>query len=194
MRFATLTEATMDEAQARVAAAIAGGPRGGDPTRGPFNLWLRAPELAERMQLVGVYVRYETHLPRRLVELAICMVAVEWGAAYEWYAHAPLALEAGLDVEVLRALRERRTPLAAGEAERAVLAFCGELHRDRRVSDATLAEATRLFGEAGIAELVVTSGYYVAVSMTLNVAEVPLPEGAAPFSLPGEGSGSDPSR
>lgn len=182
-RFAKLTEATMDARQREVVASIAG-TRGGDGTRGPFNLWLRAPELADRMQRVGAYVRYGAGLPQRLVELAICCVAVEWGAAYEWHAHAPLAVEAGLDPAILAALRDRRESEGAPEEEAAVLAFCGELHRARRVSDTTLARAKALFGEAGVAELVVASGYYVAVAMTLNVAEVPLPEGAEPFAIP----------
>jgi 4-carboxymuconolactone decarboxylase len=183
-RFAKLTEATMTEAQRRVASHIAG-TRGGDGARGPFNFWLRAPELADRMQRVGAYVRYEAGLPQRLIELVICFGAVEWGAAYEWHAHAPLAVKAGLDPKILAALAARRMPEQAPEEEAAVLAFCAELHRERRVSDASFARIRDLFGEAGLAELTIAAGYYVAVAMTLNVAEVELPAGAVPFGLPG---------
>ena len=35
-------------------------------------------------------------------------------------------------------------------------------------------------GEQGVVELIAVSGYYDLVSMTLNVAEVPLPDGVAP--------------
>ena len=34
-----------------------------------------------------------------------------------------------------------------------------------------------LFGEQGVIDLVGVSGYYTAVSMTLNVAQVPVPDG-----------------
>jgi 4-carboxymuconolactone decarboxylase len=183
MRFPTLTPETMDERQREIAARIAGR-RGGTGLQGPFNLWLRAPELCDRLQRVGQYVRYETATPRRLVELAICAVAVEWGARYEWYAHARFALEAGLDRAVLVALRDGRD-VAEPEEAAAVLAFCRELHRERRVCDATFARAKALFGEEGVAQLVAASGYYVAVSMALNVSEVPLPEGVEPFAIPG---------
>ncbi len=183
MRFATLTPETMDERQRDIAARIAGR-RGGTGRRGPFNLWLRAPELCDRLQRVGQYVRYEATLPQRLVELAICAVAVEWGAKHEWYAHARFAVEAGLDRTILEAVRDRRE-VSDPEEEATVLAFCRELHRDRRVSDGTFARAQALFGEAGVAEIVGASGCYVAVSMALNVAEVPLREGVAPFAIPG---------
>lgn len=183
MRFATLTPETMDERQREVAARIAGR-RGGTGLQGPFNLWLRAPELCDRLQRVGHYVRYETALPRRLVELAICVVAVEWGARYEWHAHARFALDAGLDRAVLEAVRDGRA-MTEPEDAAAVLAFCRELHRERRVRDATFARAKALLGEAGIAELVAASGYYAAVSMALNVAEVPLPDGVEAFAIPG---------
>ncbi len=156
MRFPMLTAEAMDGRQRDIAARIAGR-RGGTGLQGPFNLWLRAPELCDRFQRVGQYVRYEAALPQRLVELAICVVAVEWGARYEWYAHARFALDAGLDRAVLDAVRDRRD-VAEPEEEAAVLAFCRELHRDRRVSDATFARAKALFGEAGVAELVGASG------------------------------------
>ncbi len=175
----------MTPAQRDVAARIAGS-RGGDGARGPFGLWLRVPELADRLQRVGAFVRYETALPSRLIELAICVCAAAWRSAYEWHAHAVLAVEAGLDPAILAALRDGRDAEDAPAEEAAVIAFCTELHRDRAVSDGTFARALDLFGEAGVTELVATSGYYVAVSMSLNVAQVKLPPGAEAFAMPAQ--------
>jgi 4-carboxymuconolactone decarboxylase len=53
--------------------------------------------------------------------------------------------------------------------------FCTELHKTKQVSDATYAATKARFGERGIIDLIAVSGYYVAVAMTLNVAQVPLP-------------------
>ena len=83
-RFALLDEATMTDAQRKARDAIASGPRGA--VRGPFNALLRSPELADRAQKLGEYVRYNTSLPARLSELAILVVARYWTAQYEWYA------------------------------------------------------------------------------------------------------------
>ena len=180
-RFPTLTADTMSAEQAAVAHSIAG-TRGGDGVRGPFNMWLRVPVLADRMQKVGAYIRYEAALPQKLVELAICITAREWNAAYEWYAHAILAKQEGLAPAILTAIAARQRPAAMDAAETAIYDFCMELHADRKVTDARFAAVSALFGEAGVTELTATCGYYVAVAMTLNVSEVALPDGGVPFA------------
>ena len=58
---------------------------------------MRSPDLGNRLQNVGAYIRYKTSLPLRLNEFAILITAREWTSQYEWYAHYPLALKAGLD-------------------------------------------------------------------------------------------------
>ena len=174
----------MTAAQRSVAEAIMSGPRGG--MRGPFNTWLRSPELADRLQKVGEYVRYNTSLDKRLNEMAICMTAQHWGSQYEWYAHAPLALKAGLDPAVLKAIGEGRKPDNMKEDEAVVWEFTTQLRRDHHVDDAIYARAMEKFGEKGIVDLIAVNGYYDVVSMTLNVARVSPPAGEVmPFKQAG---------
>src|SRR6202046_4922658 len=98
-RMPEMTREQMTPAQRSVAEAIMSGPRG--RTSGPFNAWLRSPELADRLQKVGEYVRFNTSLDKRLNEMAIIMTAQYWGSQYEWFAHAPLAIKAGLDPDIV---------------------------------------------------------------------------------------------
>ena len=72
-RMAPIPLDKMSPAQRSVAEAIMSGPRGG--MRGPFNAWLRSPELADRLQKVGEYVRFNSSLDRRVNEMAIIMTA-----------------------------------------------------------------------------------------------------------------------
>ena len=174
-RFPPLSPDEMTPAQRSVAEAIQSGPRGG--LRGPFQAWLRSPEVADRLQKLGEYLRFSSSAPRRLNELAILITARAWDAQFEWYAHHRLALEAGLDPAVAAAIAEGRRPDAMLADEAVVYDFCTELRATRRVSDATLAAAMALLGEAGVIDLIAVSGYYDIVSMTLNVAEVRLPDG-----------------
>jgi 4-carboxymuconolactone decarboxylase len=174
-RFPPLEPDAMTAAQRAVAEAIVSGPRGG--LRGPFQAWLRSPVLADRLQKVGEYLRFSSTAPRRLNELAILITARAWNAQFEWWAHHRLALEAGLDPAVAADLAEGRRPAAMQADEAVVYDFCTELRATRRVSDATLAAAIALLGEAGVIDLIAVSGYYDIVSMTLNVAEVALPDG-----------------
>jgi 4-carboxymuconolactone decarboxylase len=184
-RYPPLTPEQMTPEQQKVAEAIASGPRGG--LRGPFQAWLRSPEFANRMQKVGEYLRFESRVPRRLNELAILITARAWDAQYEWYAHHRLALDAGLEPAVAADIAAGRRPASMQDDEAVVYDFCTELRATHAVSDATLARAVALLGEDGVIDLIGVSGYYDVVSMTLNVAQVPLPDGVpAPLKpLPG---------
>ena len=52
-----------------------------------------------------------------------------------------------------------------------------------RVSEVTYRQAVEAITKAGVVDLIGVVGYYGLVSMTLNVFEVPLPEGESePFS------------
>lgn len=167
----------MTEAQQRVYQAIAGGPRGG--VRGPFNALLRSPELADRVQKVGEYLRFDSSLPPRLNELAILVNARFWGSKYEWYAHRPLAEKSGLAPAIADDLARSVRPSGMQPDETVVYDFCTALHTTHAVDDAIFARAVAVLGERGVMDLIGVSGYYTLVSMVLNVAEVPLPAGAA---------------
>ena len=114
-RFPPLSPDAMTDAQRAVAEAIVAGPRGG--LRGPFQAWLRSPELAQRLQKVGEYLRFESSVPRRLNELAILITARAWDAQFEWFAHHRLALEAGLDAAIGADIAEGRRPTGLGSHE-----------------------------------------------------------------------------
>lgn len=179
-RFPDLKPEEMTPVQRQVADAIKSGPRGS--IRGPFNAWLRSPELADRLQKVGEHIRYRSSLPPRLNEFAILITAGHWNAKFEWYAHYPLAIRGGLKPEVAADLAQGRRPAGMAPDEAAIYDFCIELRRDRKVSDATYAAVQKLFGDQGVVDLIAVNGYYDLVSMTLNVAEVTTPpDGALPL-------------
>ncbi len=183
-----MPEMTLDQmtpAQRSIAEAIINGPRG--RMSGPFNTWLRSPLLADRLQKVGEYVRFNTSLDKRINEMAILMTAQAWGAQYEWYAHAPLAIKAGLDPAVVKAIGAGHKPDNMKDDEAIVWEFSTQLRRDHSVDDAIYAKALEKFGEQGIVDLIAVNGYYDVVSMTLNVAHVrPPAEAEMPFKQAGQ--------
>src|SRR3982074_1043317 len=183
-RMAEIPLDKMTSAQRAVADAIMSGPRKG--IGGPFNAWLRSPVLADRLQKVGEYIRFDTSLDKRINEMAIIMTAQHWGSQYEWYAHAPLAIKAGLDPAIVAAIGAGNKPDKMKEDEAIVWEFTTQLRRDHGVDGASYAKALDKFGENGIMDLVAVNGYYDVVSMTLNVARVAPPAGeAVPFKQAG---------
>lgn len=176
--FKKLAESELSPEQLKVYRDVAGGPRGG--VRGPFNALLRSPELCDRVQKVGEYLRYNSSLPARLNEFAILITARHWDAQYEWHAHHVHAMKGGLKPEVAADLAQGKRPANMQDDEALVYDFCSELHRDKQVSEKTLAAALKKFGERGVVDLIGVSGYYTLVSMILNVDQHPLPEGTPP--------------
>jgi 4-carboxymuconolactone decarboxylase len=166
--------------QRRVYDAILTSPRG--RVEGPLRIWLRSPELAERAQNLGAFCRFGTSLPARLSELAILITGAHWKAGFEWWAHAPIALRAGLEQPIIDALRSGEAPRFINSDEAAVYAFTSELLTTRRVSDATYKRAVDEFGTKTVVELVGILGYYSLISMTIVAFEVALPAAEAdPF-------------
>ena len=161
--------------QKRVADEIVSGPRGG--LRGPFQAWLRSPGMADPAQKLGEYVRFGSSLPRDLSEIAIIMAGKHWRAGYEFWAHARLAKEAGLDESIIEAIRTGATPPFRRDSERVLYDLVTEFYAANRLSDTTYQRAVDAFGENGLMDVIAAVGYYGLVSMTLNVFEVALPEG-----------------
>lgn len=175
-RFPTLTPETMTDEQRAVAEAIQSGPRGAG-LRGPFNALLRSPQLCDLVQRVGAYVRFGSSIPAPLNELAICMAGRKWGAQYEFYAHRRLGIDAGLNPTLLDAVAQGQRPAEMSPDETLVYDFVSELLSTGQVSDGCYGAVQERFGDRGVIDLVGAVGYYSLVSMVLNVARVPLPEG-----------------
>jgi 4-carboxymuconolactone decarboxylase len=177
-RMGHIAPATMTEAQRKAAAELAAGPRG--EVRGPFNVLLRSPELMSPLQKVGEYLRFRCQLDRRIAEMATLIAARHWTQNYEWSAHHPLALKAGLKPEVAQAIAEGRRPTGMAQDEEIVYDALTEALNNKSVSDATYERAVKHFGEQNLVDLMAIAGYYALLAMLLNVARTPLPEGKQP--------------
>jgi 4-carboxymuconolactone decarboxylase len=183
-RLPRLNEDELSSEQKQVFDRIKSGPRG--KVEGPLRVWLYSPELAERAQALGAFCRYSTKLEPRLSELAIAIMGAHWRAAYEWQAHAPIGIAAGLSPDVLEAIRTGATPEFVKADEAALYAFATELLATREVSPATFATAKRLFGDRGVVDLVGILGYYSLISLTIKAFEVDgIPGAADPFGKDG---------
>jgi 4-carboxymuconolactone decarboxylase len=147
---------------------------------GPFNAWVHAPGAGARLSALGATLRFETSIERRLLELAIIVVAAHWKAEFEWWAHARMAREHGVAGAIIAAVGRGETPLFEADDERLVYTVARQLVVDGRVDDATFASAVELLDHRGAVELVSLCGYYTLVSFTLNAFAVPLPPGVPP--------------
>lgn len=181
-RMAPLAREKMTDAQRKAADELTAGPRGG--VKGPFIPLLRSPQLMDRLQKVGEYLRFKSSLEPRLNEFLMCVVSREWTQQFEWFVHVPLALKAGVKRETLESLSEGRRPVAMADDEALGYDLWEELVRTKGVSQATYSRAVERFGEAGIIDLLGLVGYFITVSMVMNVAHTPPTADASVKPLP----------
>jgi 4-carboxymuconolactone decarboxylase len=165
--------ATLTADQRRAIDQLAAGPRGG--LIAPFVPLLRTPELMTRLQLVGEYLRFESGLPAHLTELVILIVARRWHQDFEWGHHAPLARAAGLEEDVIAAVRDGGEITGPADV-RAVWRLVNELEDHRAVSDSVFDAAMSAVGDTGVVEVIATVGYYTTLAMTMNAARTPVPD------------------
>lgn len=176
MRLPALTAMTprQQEISDRIASR-----RGG--TRGPFLVWLRSPELCEKVEALGAYCRFESSLHPRLRELSLLIAARHFDAQYSWNAHVGKAAELGVSVASLKALAAREEPSFAGRDEQVLYQFSTEILRDHFVSDSTFALALAEFGEQGLVDVIGSLGNFSMLAMLLNTFQVDLQAVQPPF-------------
>jgi len=163
-------ESELTDAQRIVWDAAIAGRRGRVPA--PLTAWLASPELADRAQRLGEFVRYQTSLPPRLSELAILVTARHWKAQYEWFVHKTEALKAGVEPDTIDAIAHRRPPAFTRESDELVYQFTRSVHQNHEVDADLYHRAVAALGERAVVELIGIIGYYSLVAMTLNVFEI----------------------
>jgi 4-carboxymuconolactone decarboxylase len=167
----------MSEAQKQVVADLTE-TRG--ELRGPFTAIIHSPKLADRMQHLGAFIRYDCSLDLRINRIVSLLVARHWSAQYEWWVAIPFALKAGVKQSIIDAIADNRRPENMAEDEELAYAFVSELLNHKSVSDATYARAEAGFGKTGVIDLLGVAGYYTMQAMIMNVVRTPLPPGEAP--------------
>jgi 4-carboxymuconolactone decarboxylase len=175
-RFRPLSYAELTPEQRAFAdKEIAGGRK---PETGPFNIYLRSPEMAELSRPLSDYLRFKAPTPRKLKEIAVMLTARYWGGQYVWYSHRQQALDAGLSPAFVTAMAAGERPANMAADEATMYDFTTQLLTTRQVSDANFNAMTALVGERGIIELVALMGQYTGLTMLFVVDRYPVPAGA----------------
>src|SRR4051812_27031687 len=77
---------------------------------GPFNAFLYAPEIGSRLADLGTALLTRTSVPRRTLEMMVITVGAHWKSEFEWYAHARMARESGLEDRIIDAIAAGADP------------------------------------------------------------------------------------
>jgi 4-carboxymuconolactone decarboxylase len=174
-RMGPLPEASMSAEQRKVAAALIAGPRG--RVAGPFIAMLRSPVFMDRAQSLGAYLRYDSVIEPRLSELTILLTSHYWQQNFEFTAHKPIALKAGVAQSTIDSILDGQTFDRLPKDEALLFEAVETIFWDKSFDDNLYAQLVAEFGENGVIDLLGIIGYYSMLAMILNVTRTALPDG-----------------
>ena len=139
---------------------------------GPWKALLLSPELAYRTMHLGSFVRFESSLEKKLIELTALVTARELDCKHEWAAHVNHAQKAGIPLATIRAVHQKKGVEHFSTEDAQLVSFVREMLHSHRVSEPTFQAIYGRFGEKGMVELAATVGYYAMLACTLNTFDV----------------------
>jgi len=152
------------------------------PLPGPFGPWLLIPEIGQHLCELGHALRYQSQFSRAVMEIGILVTARYWRSNFEWYAHAPMAREAGITEAQIKRIKQGERPLFQEAAQQIAFDAATELVEARALSERTFNRLQLELGEEGSINFVALIGYYLGVSAMLNAFDIPIPAQAeTPF-------------
>ena len=138
---------------------------------GPYVPLLHHPHLAELIERLGSYLKFDGTLPRDLYQFVVLAFAHRVGAEFEWRDHVEHARQAGVPEAAIDALQAGGTlPEPYGTLLEVVTATIGHQDLPEDVQDRLVADV----GTTGLIEVVVLCGFYDLIAMVNTAFDVPL--------------------
>jgi 4-carboxymuconolactone decarboxylase len=151
----------------------------GDPPA-LYRALAHAPNLLEPYSVLASALRFDALAPRALRELLILRIALLTRSEYEWTQHRRMGREAGLDDELVLALREWRSSSCFEPTQRAALALADAFHGGV-VSDETMTELRGLVSDQEVVELLMCLGLYEGLARVIQALSLSVDSGHEEF-------------
>lgn len=135
------------------------------------------PALAMAYNNFGKHLLINSTLSQRAKELIILRISWLVRSDYEWHYHVGYALNIGMTLEEIAAIKEGPTAPNWDEHDRSILSICDELKKKNRVSNKTWKALSRHFDKHQLIDLVFTIGSYVMTAWAIAALGVQLEDG-----------------
>jgi 4-carboxymuconolactone decarboxylase len=178
-RVPPVQRADLDEEGKRIWDALAGPTKALTPT-GPSAVTMHSPRAAEPIYALNQYLR-KTVAGARFFELAALVAAREFDQQYEWSAHEPAAIRAGVEQSIVDAIKFNRNLAGVPDKDATVIRLGRAIFRDHRVSPDLWAQMVQHFGRQGAMEVTLVMADYAMVGFVLTAVDQQLPADRKPL-------------
>ena len=117
------------------------------------------------------FLRHKSGLEPQVVELSILAAVREMDGEYEWTAHEPAALKAGVSPQIIDIVKYRKPLAGVPEKEATIIELGREAVGKHKVSPETFARALRIFGDRKLVNIVCLMGDYASTAIMLSTVD-----------------------
>jgi 4-carboxymuconolactone decarboxylase len=153
----------------------------GAKVRGLYIPLMNHPELAQHIERLGYFLKFEGKLPRDAYQFIVLSIARRTGVAFEWVDHVEHARAAGLSDALIDAIL-KSDRAAIPHPYSLILDTIDIVLEFKSIPENLQDEMLQLYGVQGLLEVVTLCGLYQMVGEITEAFDVPLPEGTVkPF-------------
>lgn len=149
----------------------------GAPFGGPYAALMNHPELCQKIEALGGYLKFQGHLKRNIYQFVVLAVAQSTKAAFEWVDHVEHAKAAGIPDEVLTTLQKNGINTQYPQPYQLAAEVLKYTLTWKNIPDDLQQKAIKQFGKLGFIELVILSGFYQLFSAINQGFNIPLNPG-----------------
>jgi 4-carboxymuconolactone decarboxylase len=167
----------LDEDGKRIYDMLAGGPGKPVTATGPAAISLYSPKVAEAIQMLNQYLRFQGVLKARDFEVAILVAAREFDQQYEWSGHEMGAHAAMVPQQVIDTIKYNKDAVGLSDRDTLLITFARDSFHKHRIDPDLYAKTVQIFGKQGTLELATIIGDYAMAAIMLNATDQHLPPG-----------------
>jgi 4-carboxymuconolactone decarboxylase len=174
-RYAETPLDQMSPEQRESYAALAQVEGNGEPELpGPLKIWVDNPNLGKAIAPLATHFRPPHHsLSQREREIAVCVIVSKWRAHFSTDAHTAIAIDLGIDPRLVEALASDRPATFDDLREQVIYELATSLGNASWIPRSLYDRAVEVLGHDSITDAAVLMGFYTAISLTLNIYDVP---------------------
>jgi 4-carboxymuconolactone decarboxylase len=142
------------------------------PPLNVFRMMAHGEGLLAAFTRLGNHLLFKSELDPVLREIAILRVGVVSSAGYEVFQHERIGRQLGMSDELIGAIHAGPDSAAFDDLQRLVVRFTDDVVANVRAGDDTFGPVLQRLSVREVQELVMTIGYYMAVSRFLETFDV----------------------
>jgi 4-carboxymuconolactone decarboxylase len=137
-----------------------------------FRMMAHGEGLVAPFTRLGNHLLFKSELDPVLREIAILRVGVLSGAGYELFQHERIGRQLGMSDVLIKAIHAGPEAAEFDDLQRLVVRFTDDVVANVRAGDDTFAPLVARLSVREVQELVITIGFYMAVSRFLETFDV----------------------